>query len=1063
MKKLLACLLVTSVPLCAAMFEGTVAADTYIRNDGTPNSVNNEDTDNEVLVGSNGSLNNMRGLLSFDVSSIVNDVNSIGGGNFANLTVNAATLQVFERRGRANTVNIVVSDYSFPFDPAASSWNVPAAADSTAGGTVGTPLGMQSLTWDATADNQDAIITLSGSLLQASIATHIAGKVNLVLTTDTAATRFLSFTSDRSANTARHVRLVVDYTVTPAGGPELTLDSASPNLNFTFPYSQTTASPLTRTLRFKNTSNTDPITLEGVAITNNGGGVFALGVVSPVTPVTLAVGQSIDIPVTASSSAFGAFTGSIFVDTNVALQDKTLPLNATFYQSGQMFGANPSMTTGLVSWGGGSNWVSPGLIGFSGDGMARIRGKGDPQVPPVLSSHNQSTSIPNNLRDWVLDFRFSTVDPSKFKDYSYVNPTGLPASGEFTDRTFQLVIQANDIVPSPSLTDALNQNTLINIAYLPDGVTTGGTAGFYQFNQGAWEFLDFNGDGSALLLAGSIDVDADSDPSNGVGDGILNPASGDTVRIYRMTLKGTGFGTPSANYSITLDGPGAGFPKTVSGLTGFHNQDLAAALPAAFSFISSDTSTDSNAGLGYCPSFWVDEVGWFAVDRPASRLLLFNEPSLIRSFNGAAGGHDMTVFNDGTGALSINAAITGASLITVTTPAPLLASIPSGVSQILALGYDPAGFSLPNTAAFAGVLTLTSNDFNSPSIAYSLTASEVTNSNIVANGDMESDSTGTTFPVGWASTGAVANNTGVAELAASSTLWQDFGGGPTVSTADMNNFQVDFRIAVDAFNINGSRIRLRGANNSGSEDVLAIRFDGNGIQTADSKTGAIIWQTALATPLAINTDLHVRIIGEGFDSVATRRYKFGLSADGVSYTFGDWLTATHTYNATNAWDVETITFESGTGVKMLVDNVVVAPRGAPTYLSWMQGFTFAPGADITPNGDADNDGVSNLLEQVLGTAPNAATTGPTQVGGTANSVTFKHSLNPNLASDVTYSYQWSSDLIEWNPSGQSNAAGTTTTINVGMPVSGEVTVTATVSSGTASKLFTRIVARQATP
>lgn len=129
----------------------------------------------------------------------------------------------------------------------------------------------------------------------------------------------------------------------------------------------------------------------------------------------------------------------------------------------------------------------------------------------------------------------------------------------------------------------------------------------------------------------------------------------------------------------------------------------------------------------------------------------------------------------------------------------------------------------------------------------------------------------------------------------------------------------------------------------------------------------------------------------------------------------------------------------------------------------MAGFTFEPGANLTPTGDADNDGISNLVESVLGTAPNASSTGLTPVSATGTSFTFTHPLNPNLASDVTYTYAWSADLIEWKTSGQTNTGGVTATITAGAPVAGVVTVTTTATAGTPVKLFTRLVATQTNP
>jgi hypothetical protein len=124
----------------------------------------------------------------------------------------------------------------------------------------------------------------------------------------------------------------------------------------------------------------------------------------------------------------------------------------------------------------------------------------------------------------------------------------------------------------------------------------------------------------------------------------------------------------------------------------------------------------------------------------------------------------------------------------------------------------------------------------------------------------------------------------------------------------------------------------------------------------------------------------------------------------------------------------------------------------PTFASWLTANAPATGFDT----DSDEDGMPNGVENVLGTNPNTFSTGLTQVSATANSVTFKHALNPTIASDVSYSYEWSSDLAEWKASGVANTAGTVGTIVPSAPVSGEVTVTTTQTGTPSTQLFTRI-------
>jgi autotransporter-associated beta strand protein len=152
--------------------------------------------------------------------------------------------------------------------------------------------------------------------------------------------------------------------------------------------------------------------------------------------------------------------------------------------------------------------------------------------------------------------------------------------------------------------------------------------------------------------------------------------------------------------------------------------------------------------------------------------------------------------------------------------------------------------------------------------------------------------------------------------------------------------------------------------------------------------------------------------------------------------------------ATNQSD----TFFEPTGTGTLT--VVGEGGGGSTYADWLAANSPATGFDT----DTDNDGIPNGVENVLGTNPNTSNAGLTQVSATANSVTFQHTLNPTLASDVSYVYQWSSDLVEWVASGQPNSAGTIGTIVPSAPESGVVTVTTTTSGTASAKMFTRIKA-----
>lgn len=123
-----------------------------------------------------------------------------------------------------------------------------------------------------------------------------------------------------------------------------------------------------------------------------------------------------------------------------------------------------------------------------------------------------------------------------------------------------------------------------------------------------------------------------------------------------------------------------------------------------------------------------------------------------------------------------------------------------------------------------------------------------------------------------------------------------------------------------------------------------------------------------------------------------------------------------------------------------------------TFAAWISANPPATGFTT----DSDKDGISNGLEHVLGTNPNVHSAGLTEISATTTSVTFRHTLNPTIASDVSYTYEWSSDLSEWNASGVANTAGTIGTIVASAPASDVVTVVTTRSGTPSSKLFIRI-------
>jgi len=123
-------------------------------------------------------------------------------------------------------------------------------------------------------------------------------------------------------------------------------------------------------------------------------------------------------------------------------------------------------------------------------------------------------------------------------------------------------------------------------------------------------------------------------------------------------------------------------------------------------------------------------------------------------------------------------------------------------------------------------------------------------------------------------------------------------------------------------------------------------------------------------------------------------------------TLGSYMIATYSGNLVG-------TFASvPTGYTVNYDTpgvVYLIPNG---YAAWAAGF---PGlSDTSPEGDPDNDGLSNLLEYVLGGDPTAsdASIRPT-VAVEGSSLVLRYKRNDASKTDTVQEGQWSTDLTNW--------------------------------------------------
>jgi hypothetical protein len=140
-------------------------------------------------------------------------------------------------------------------------------------------------------------------------------------------------------------------------------------------------------------------------------------------------------------------------------------------------------------------------------------------------------------------------------------------------------------------------------------------------------------------------------------------------------------------------------------------------------------------------------------------------------------------------------------------------------------------------------------------------------------------------------------------------------------------------------------------------------------------------------------------------------------------------------------------------------NAITSPGN--TFASWIGTFDFSgfTSPDLTAAGDPDHDGLANSLENLLGTSPAAASQGLTTVSASGGNLIFRHTRSATPATDLSGSYEWSTNLADWNASAVS-AGGITVTfgapptvITPGTP--DLVEVSATVTGTAATKIFAR--------
>ena len=160
--------------------------------------------------------------------------------------------------------------------------------------------------------------------------------------------------------------------------------------------------------------------------------------------------------------------------------------------------------------------------------------------------------------------------------------------------------------------------------------------------------------------------------------------------------------------------------------------------------------------------------------------------------------------------------------------------------------------------------------------------------------------------------------------------------------------------------------------------------------------------------------------------------------------------------------------DDGNDAGLAIDALTITD-GSPAssgYALWIDGF-FPGNADPATIGfdaDPDQDGIPNGVEALIGGIPNVAGVFATSDLVKDGSVfTFVYPQDSVVPAGVTADYEWSTDLVNWQGSGESFGGVTVTLVDdlydETDPAISLYQVTATVTAGTTAKLFVRVVAK----
>lgn len=251
-----------------------------------------------------------------------------------------------------------------------------------------------------------------------------------------------------------------------------------------------------------------------------------------------------------------------------------------------------------------------------------------------------------------------------------------------------------------------------------------------------------------------------------------------------------------------------------------------------------------------------------------------------------------------------------------------------------------------------------------------------------------------------------------------------------------NDFELDaYLLDVADPIVTGTDLFYHGPNDSNHA------FVGSHLEFSGSNTGTIILDTPVDVSLTIDSGPALELLQSYYAGHEPNRAEAAIRFNLDQLFGGDALTG----NTLNRY----ILNHAAAGFE-----IQSVPGGAITYAEWIAAFDLGSLTGFAD--DPDGDGLSNGIEAWFGTAPDSFSPGLALAD--SNGLSFSHPQNPNAPTNLSASYQWSPDLVNWYGHNQGPEGGPSVSFDA--VTAGSTTVVTPTPSEELPQVFFRLEVSQ---